>query len=350
MYSLEIPQRITKELLLSKNYTQETYFEHYLGIQVKKGLFVSPSVIRTDHKPTCAFFKDKRGVLRYKDFAGPSFDFVGAVSYIYKCSYYQALKIIANDFGFINIDVPKNLPKIEYSGYVLKETERAKIQVEVQDFSTKELNWWASFGVSEKTLKKYKVYSIKSVFLNGFYHSSSTEKSPIFGYFGGIGVDEIEYWRLYMPTKIKFRFLSNWPAIMLQGVKNLKKESSSLLITKSMKDVMLLYEFGINSIAPNSETVLVTKNQLQKISSLHKSIFVLFDNDLAGVKAANKYKKEYDLPIIFIKRKYAKDISDLYKSISKNQFWLTIEELNSILLGGIKQTKHFYVFNGKKEN
>ena len=49
MYELDTSSKITKELLLSKN-SQETYFEHYLGVPVKKGLFRSPPIIRIDNK------------------------------------------------------------------------------------------------------------------------------------------------------------------------------------------------------------------------------------------------------------------------------------------------------------
>jgi len=345
VYSLEVSTKITKELLLSKSFTQETYFEHYLGIPVKKGLFTSPAIIRVDHKPTCCFYKSKQGLLIYKDFAGPTFNFIGAVMHIYNCSYYDALKIIANDFGFIEASIPKNLPKIQYTGYELKETERAKIQVEFQDFTQKELNWWGSFGISQKTLTKFKVFSIKSVFLNGLYFSSSSDKSPVFGYYGGDGIDDTEFWRLYMPSKIKYRFLTNWPSNMIQGAKQLPKSAKCVLITKSLKDVMLLYELGITSIAPNSENILITQNQFNKLKFKYSEVFVFYDNDLPGVKAANKYKKKYGVKCIFIKRKYAKDLSDLYKVISRTQFWIVVDELNEILSGSnIKQTKHFYIF------
>ena len=76
MFLLNIAPKITKELLLSK-YSAEQFFEFYLGITVKKGLLCSPSVIRNDKTPTCAFYKDQKGNLKYKDFAGPTFDFVG---------------------------------------------------------------------------------------------------------------------------------------------------------------------------------------------------------------------------------------------------------------------------------
>ena len=54
MFELEVTPKITKELILSK-YSQETLFEHYLGVSVKKGLFCSPSIIRVDKTPTCSF-------------------------------------------------------------------------------------------------------------------------------------------------------------------------------------------------------------------------------------------------------------------------------------------------------
>lgn len=346
MFKLDNSPKITKEFLLSKN-SQETYFEHYLGVPVKKGLFRSPSIIRNDSKPTCAFYKNRQGILKYKDFAGPTFDFVGCVMYIFDCSYYKALRIIANDFGLIEApNLEKNITKIEYSGNVLSETKSAIIQVEIKDFSEKELNWWNSFGISKKTLNKYKVYSVKSIFLNGNYFSSSTESSPVYGYFGGVNSEDIELWRLYMPTKRNYRFLSNWNANMLQGSRQVPKSGNHYIISKSMKDTMLLYEFGFISSAPTSENILLSKAQVEKIKSkFTDNLFVFFDNDLAGVRGAHKYKKEHGFKCIFIKRKYAKDISDLYKKVSSSVFWEIVEELNNIINDKtISKTKHFYVF------
>jgi len=344
MFKLTVTKKITKELLLSKN-SQETYFEHYLGVPVKNGLFCSPSIIRKDNTPTCAFYKNKRGMLIYKDFAGPSFDFAGAVMYLFNCSYYKALRIIANDFNFIELKLQKNLRKIDYSGFVLKQTEKAKIQVEIQDFSERELKWWSSFGISIGTLNKFKIFSIKSVFLNGNYYSSSSTTSPIYGYYGGTNSEGNELWRLYMPTKRKYRFLSNWSSTTLQGSRQLPKEGSHCILIKSMKDLMLLYEFGFISSATTSENVLISELQYKKISTKFKNnIMVFFDNDLAGVRGAKKYKKEYNIRCIFIKRKYAKDISDLYKKVSNTVFWRIVDELTEIIENNkVKKTKHFYI-------
>lgn len=312
MYILETPTKITKELLLSK-YSQETFFEHYLGVPVKKGLFVSPAVIRADKKPTCAFYKNSRGILKYKDFAGPTFDFVGCVMYIFNCSYGKALRIIANDFGFIkasNLEV--NLPKIEYTGTEFSETEKAIIQVETKEFTKKELLWWESFGISLNTLNKFKVFSIKSVFLNGVYFTSSSDRTPIYGYFGGKDTHGNELWRLYMPTKRKYRFLSNWSSTLIQGAKQIPKSGEILVITKSLKDVMALYEFGITAIAPNSENLFLTDSQYERLQQRFKSIYLLYDRDLPGVKSANRIRKQFEgLQVLLVPK--VKDFTDYVK-------------------------------------
>lgn len=154
-----------------------------------------------------------------------------------------------------------------------------------------------------------------------------------------------------MPTKRNYRFMSNWSSIMVQGSKQLPKISDHLIITKSMKDLMTLYEYGFVSVAPNSENTMLTDSQISKIKNKYGRIVMLYDNDLPGVKNANKYHKKYGITCIFIKRKYAKDISDLHKKISQTQFWIVIEELQNIIKDkNLTNTKHFYIFNGKKDN
>ena len=325
MYKLEIAPKVTRELLLSKN-SQETYFEHYLGVPVKKGLFRSPSVIRSDANPTCSFYKNKNNILMYKDFAGPTFDFIGCVMYLFNCNYYNALRIIAHDFNIIPIaDIPRNPPKIQYTNTVLEKTSKSRIEVELKEFSEKELKWWEGFGISKNTLKKFQVYSIKSIFLNGVYFSSSSQSSPIYGYYGGTASDGTELWRLYMPTKRNYRFLSNWSQEMIQGSKQLPKSGEFVVITKSMKDVMSLYEFGITAIAPNSENLFLTEPQYNKIKSRFNQVYLLYDRDLPGVKSANKIRKKFKEVKVLLTPK-TKDFSDYVKKYGIMKTFKLVEE------------------------
>ena len=65
-----------------------------------------------------------------------------------------------------------------------------------------------------------------------------------------------------------------------------KQGGDILVITKSLKDVMCLYEYGITAIAPCSENEFLTDNQYERIKKKFKYIFLLWDNDFTGVSNA----------------------------------------------------------------
>lgn len=323
----EFEPNITKSYLLERA-SQETYLEYYLGIPVKKGLFKSP--LRPDKNPTCAFYRNASGDIVFKDFSGQfSGNFISVVMFKYNCSYYMALKIIANDFGYIkHPKLTKNTKPINISKNEFKETHEANIQIEAKDFTESELNWWKQYGITEKILKKFRVFSCKTIFLNGRIFTHSNSKHPIFGYYRGKNENKIELWRIYLPyhRSKEPRFLSNWKSILLQGAKQLPKEGDILVITKSMKDVMCLYSLGISAIAPNSENLFLTENQFSKLKKRFKKLVLFYDNDLPGIHNMNKIRKNFDINVVWIPRHYnAKDISDFYKIYGKEK---TLELIN----------------------
>ena len=173
-----------------------------------------------------------------------------------------------------------NTPKIGYTGEILEDARKGQKQIETQHFSEKQLKWRTSFGISHPTLKRFKVYSCKNIFLNCNFFANSTDAVPMYGYYGG-KKDGIEYWRIYMPTKKSYRFLSNWSKNMIQGAHMLPESGELVVITKSMKDVMLLYELGIPAIAPTSESTFLSKLQLEKLKNSFKNVLLFYYNDLA---------------------------------------------------------------------
>lgn len=74
-----------------------------------------------------------------------------------------------------------------------------------------------------------------------------------------------------------------------------------LVITKSLKDVMALYEFDIPAIAPCSENLFVTEAQYNRLKNKFKKIFLLYDLDIPGVQAAKRIKKQFpDLQVLLM--------------------------------------------------
>ena len=328
------PEKLTQEELLKHN-SEETYMEHYLGIPVKKGLFKSP--LRKDNTPTCSFYRDKAGRLIFKDFRGDFYgNFVEVVKFKYNVSYHKALAIIANDFGILlNPELEKHKSCIkEYTNNVLKPSEESIIKVKVKDFTEDELNWWGSFGIGLTTLKKFFVFSCEIVFLNDQIYSYSTPTSFNFGYFYPSRDSKKQFWRIYYPQNKKYRFISNWNKTMIQGFHMMPKSGEFLVITRSMKDVMLCYELGIPAIAPNSENLFITEAQWDNIVIKFRKIFLLYDTDLAGVSNSKRIKKKFPkIQVLLIPRKYkAKDLTDLYKKLGTEKMLNLVEEAKQYYL------------------
>lgn len=329
-----VPEKLSQEVLLKYN-SEETYMEHYLGIPVKKGLFKSP--LRRDNTPTCSFYRDSCGRLIFKDFRGDFYgNFIEVVKYKYGVSYPKALAIIANDFGIKQnpeLKVNKSCIK-EYSNNKLEKSEESIIKVKIKDFTEKELDWWRSYGITLNTLKKFFVFSCEIVFLNDQIYSYSSSTSFNFGYFYPSKDNNKQYWRIYYPQNRKYRFISNWNKTMIQGIHMMPKSGEFLVITKSMKDVMLCYELGIPAIAPNSENLFITDSQWDNIVIKFKHIFLLYDTDLAGVANSKRIKKKFPkILVLLIPRKYkAKDITDLYKKLGTEKMLNLVEEAKKYYL------------------
>lgn len=312
-------QEITKELLLEHN-NEETYMAYYLGIPIKKGLFVSP--LRVDHKPTCSFYRGRQ--LYFKDFAtGECLSFENVVMKKYGCNYHEALKIIATDFGIIDGSKPKVVPIQP----IFKKEKKTIIQIEAKSFTKEELEWWEQFGITKNILTKYRVYSCKTVFLNGRIESIYDSKCPSYGYYFG-NEEGRELWKIYYPYRKNFRFIGNIKTTTIQGYNQLPKKSKLLVITKSLKDCMVLYNLGIAAIAPQSETQFIEDNVLEVLKKRFKHIVLLFDNDQTGLEFTNKIKRKYKwiIPMIIPLKYKAKDISDFYKAYGRDRTIELIKE------------------------
>ena len=309
--NLSFEPKLSKELILSR-FSEEQLMEYYLRIPVKKGLFRSP--LRDDKNPTCSFFRNNKGTLLFKDFAtGQCLDIFSIVQQMFKCNYFEALKIIANDFGIIqNKSIKRNPGKINENPIKIEDKELSKIQVEIQDFTDLELKWWEKYGITKDILQKYQVYSCKYVFLNGNLLAKSQQHCPIFGYYGK-KYHGLELWKIYFPKRTNYRFIGNYPSKKLQGYDNLPKSGKICVITKSQKDVMALYAYGIPACAPNSETIIPSEFIINDLTSRFEHVFALWDNDRTGVTFLNKIKKKYpQIKCLIIPRNLgAKDFSDL---------------------------------------
>ena len=318
MYFSSLEPQITKELILSKT-NQESIMQYYTGLDVSsKKLMLSP--FRNDHKITCSFYKSKSDILYLHDFAtNEHINCFQVVMKKYGVNYYEALQIIAKDFEIIKGN-NSNLKEKPIQIQPLKETESARIQVQIKNYTDEELKWWKQFGISVKTLKKFQVFSLEHVFLNGELKFTSSSKCPIYGYYFGKDKNGVEKWKIYFPLKTEYRFLNNLSKKVLQGYHQLPKTGDLLVITKSMKDVCALYEFGISAVSPNSETLFIDDKKLEEFKQRFKHILVIYDSDRPGKFNMAKIRREHpELNYYFLPEYLAKDFTDTIKMVGINK-------------------------------
>jgi DNA primase len=314
MEFISLKPNITKDFILSK-VNQESIMQHYTGLDVSsKKLMLSP--FRVDNHFTVSFYKSKSDILYLHDFAtNEHINCFQAVMKKFGVNYYEALDIIAKDFNLINGE--NNKSEVQPTVVApLKETKSSVIQVQIKDYTEEELNWWNQFGISKRTLKKFHVYSLQYVFINGELKFTSSSKCPIYGYYFGKDKNSVEKWKIYFPLKQEYRFLNNLSKKVLQGYHQLPKTGDLLVITKSMKDLMAMYEFGIPAVSPNSETLFVEDKKLEEFKQRFKHILVIYDNDKPGLHNMWLIRKQYpELNYYFLPWYLSKDFTDSIKLV-----------------------------------
>lgn len=256
----------------------------------------------------------------------------------YSCSFFEALKIINQDFGLGLGYATTTLavtPITTFSSNTqkvkLKEKER-HWEITQADFTEEDLDYWRSFGVTENTLSFYHVFKADSVYYNKEFYCQSEEGDPVFVYHF-INWDRI---KLYRPlTKIKKKKWGGYATKeVLQGYEQLPETGDLLIITKSLKDVMLLHELGYNAIAPTGETTLISEEQMEELQGRFTKIILLFDNDGnfnrkngKGKYATKLYYDKYQLPYMFVPEAEAKDISDFYRDYNRDETAITLTKM-----------------------
>lgn len=321
MYSrkrAKLPSNITLDWILSKVSEYDIYAS-YLG-KFKVGMIYN-SPFRKDNNPSFGIFFSKRAnKLLFKDHGtGECGNVIKFVQLFTGITDYQGIlddivkrMNITNDTQFVS------------SKHYISTTETV-IGVVRQDFTQTDINYWSQFHISLNTLKHFDVSSIKYYLCNGVVKGIYKDENPMYAY------KVYNNFKIYRPLGDKYtKWRNNLKETDIQGYKQLPKTGDICIITKSLKDVMCLYEMGIPAVSPSSESTFIPDKALQDILKRFKRVLILFDRDIAGIKNSRKISLKTGLNGFFINKKYnAKDISDAVKcnGFEEIQNWLK-KELN----------------------
>ena len=316
MYSTKTAITMSLRDLLSK-VDDYTIYSYYLG-PFKPGKLMNSPLRSDDKMPSFAIFANKEGAILFKDHgtgvSGNALKFMKLYKGI------QTREELEKELLRI---VRRSNPTSSVATVTRSYTPREDTDIGIvrQPFTEADKRYWKQFHISIDTLKRYNVFSIKYFLCNRVVRGTYKEDSPMYAY------KVYDKFKIYRPLASKYtKWRTNLTNRHVQGLAELPYEGGNLLIiTKSLKDVMCLYEMGFNAIAASSETTFIPDDIIKSLRRKWKHIIILYDRDATGMLKARDYSRQYKLDAIFVHKKFkAKDISDAVKENNFDQVkaWL----------------------------
>lgn len=295
---VKLQDTITLDYILSRVSEYDIYAQ-YIGKFKVGGIYNSP--FRKDSNPSFGvFLSRKTGKLLFKDHGsgecGDVIKFVQILKGIY--NYNDILVQIVKDLKVTNNTVLKASTVPIHNETV--------IGIVRQPFTERDIEYWSKYGISVPTLEKFNVNSIQYYLCNGIVKGIYKDENPMYAY---KVFDKFKIYRPYADKYAKWR--NNLTDIDIQGWEQLPKNGNLLIITKSLKDVMALYEMGYIAISPSSESTFIPEKALNDLKKRFKRILLCFDRDNAGVRNMRKVSLKTGLNGFLVHKSFgAKDISD----------------------------------------
>lgn len=162
-------------------------------------------------------------------------------------------------------------------------------------------NFWIKGCIKYDTLLLFNVFFTEEVWYRKgdlwmkLWQNSSI--NPIYSYY----FPNTNHYKHYRPFEKenqygdKWKWLSNCNINDIQGYHQLPLKGNTLILTKSLKDVMTLYELGFNSISFHAEGVNIPESIMKELFDRFNNIICYYDNDDAGKKNSHRITKDYNI-------------------------------------------------------
>jgi len=293
------------------------------------------SDLRSEDNASCSI-QSWNGWLFYKDFStGDSYNIFGYLQIKFNIDFISTLSRVSIDFNLGLTRDAEELPSMLYFGIPDKRSSNiaektpTRISTQIREWSAiSDSKFWKDrFQLTVKDLKKYNVFPLKFFWINDRIYSC---KDNTYGYYFGI-IDGRERWKIYQPYELRStKWFSNADKGILQGEDQLPWVGDLLIITSSLKDVLVLNKLGYNAVAPGSESSTIDLLKINTLKSRFKQVVLFYNNDEPGLRASDKHKKLYECKDITIPLIYQeKDPSDfveqhgyaLLEEIIKNELY-----------------------------
>ena len=293
---------------------------YYLGITKVPVRICSP--LRQDTKPSFGIYTRDGEHIYYTDFAtGDKGHIIDLLGQMWGTDYNATWERIVREFsscGNVRISTISHKPIIETLS-----RDHASIQVRVREWRDYDDEYWNSYGITREWLKYADVHPISHIIFTKEDGKSNHYLADKLAYtFVEFKEGRVTY-KVYQPLNTKgFKWFSSHDRSVISLWTKVPEFGQKIVICSSLKDALCLWSnTGIPAIAPQGEGYSMSETAINELKRRYKEIYILYDNDEAGVKDSIKLAeqtgfKRLQLPDF----QGGKDVSDLYKAVGKNQF------------------------------
>lgn len=210
----------------------------------------------------------------------------------YLCEYFS----LNVDHEFFETKQPKYEKTID-----IKQVEKqiSRIDVKYKHWNNEELEYWGNHGWTKDMLDRCRIHPVSHFFLwkddNRIEYNRRITKSMSFSYDFG-EMDGVFRRKVYSPqAKRGLKWFTNSNRMTIQGSSTIDSHVKTLFLTSSMKDIGPFWRILGHpcAVAPNSESALLSVEQVRWARQISDRQIIWYDNDgpgiLNSIKQANMY-------------------------------------------------------------
>lgn len=293
--------------------TEFDILQYYLGITSIPCIINSP--LREDRNPSFGLYLNSKNKIHYIDYStkdsGGIFDLL---SKMWNIPYIEVLNKLYIDLPHFNNGEFK-LRKNTFKNKSLTSNSEIELSCKIRKWQNYDKEYWESYGITIDWLKYADVYPIshKIITKDGHKYIFGADKYAYAYVEFKEGKTTI---KIYQPFNTSgYKWCNKHDSSVISLWTKIPKQGDKLCICSSLKDALCLWiNTGIPSIAVQGEGYNMSKTAIDNLKNRYKYIYILFDNDSAGLINGEKLSKLTNFTNIVLPQFIGgKDISDLFK-------------------------------------
>lgn len=310
---VEAPARLNKDFVLGK-ITDAMIFGYYFGKFDLRSVY--PSKFHKDRTPSTGFYVSKSGKLIYNHFneKEPKLDAFAFVARLYNCSFKEAVKRIATDFGLLakgsnNVAEEMLARMATFDRNYKKET---KINFSYKKWDSESLAFWNRFHIDRSELKRDGYFFIDKLFINDQFIPNNAN---CMRFALTVPYKDQLLTKVYSPGgQDQLKWVSNIPLDMPFGLDKLDKTAPFSFGAKAAKDMTVVKKFLPAVYATQNESQsAMSEKTMKMLQFYYPKNYLGWDNDETGLEAMQEMEPKGFIPLP-IENPETKDYSDFVEA------------------------------------